>query len=95
MNDPGAPARTRIGIPSSRSRWFLRLTASAFSSAQKKQRLISTVTIDLRSAYGSAKQPSRAHRQDQERLVLRAIHSSRRKVQAKNGKIPYNVSLTE
>jgi hypothetical protein len=43
MNDPGAPARSRIGIPNSHSILFLRLTASALISAQKKQRLISTV----------------------------------------------------
>jgi hypothetical protein len=44
-NAPGAPARSRIAPPSSRSIWFLRLTASALRSLQKKQRLISTCIL--------------------------------------------------
>src|SRR5690349_102786 len=49
VSDPGAPVRNRIGTPSSRSISFLRLTASALMSAQKKQRLISTVICPLSS----------------------------------------------
>jgi hypothetical protein len=60
LNEPGAPARRRIGIPSSRSISFLRLTASALISAQKKQRLISTaITVHLNSESDSVKQASR------------------------------------
>ncbi len=60
MNEPGAPARSRIGIPSSRSISFLRLTASALMSAQKKQRLISTaITSHLNPESDSVKQASR------------------------------------
>ena len=56
---PGAPARSRIEIPSSRSIWFLRLTASALMSAQKKQRLISTaITVHLSPESDSVKQAS-------------------------------------
>jgi hypothetical protein len=60
MNEPGAPARSRTGTPSSRSILFLRLTASALMSAQKKQRLISTViAVAVQCGTDSVKQPSR------------------------------------
>jgi hypothetical protein len=50
FKEPGAPARSLTGTPNSRSIEFLRLTASALMSAQKKQRLISMVIV------GSGKQ---------------------------------------